>query len=388
MHCCSYNRTGKMKEIEIKGFELKTFLRYLGEHLHTQPNGGSEIHKFVALIDYENGKSRCIIAPNGPGSFWWHHNGEMLLVFVKEEGKPQPMTTCIDYFVRITVAHDDFEVASRFVKHAVTFTAPAKECQIQIHYSRSKGFWEHFSNIYAQPIERVYLDKSTKSAVLDKIDKFVASKQRYIDFGRPYKLNFLLTGVPGAGKTSLVKAIALKYNKPIYVINFSKQLTDETLVNLMAEVNDDAIVLMEDIDAFFVDRESKDNHVSFSALLNILDGTMVKGNGSMIFLTANNPERLDPALVRQGRIDHMVKFDYPRQSEIREAFNDLTGGADEAGYRQFCDMIKGIKVSMSSVIDFFFRHPNDFCEHFDEFRQQLELRNDINDSEKCAKLYM
>lgn len=376
-----------MKEIDIKGYELKTFLRYLGEHVHSQPDANC-ISRFVALIDYENGKSKCIVSPYKTGGFWWNHNGDKIFISVEEEGTPQSLATHTDYFVRITVSHDDFDVVSGFVKHALTYTAPAKDCQIQIHYSRSKGYWEHFSNIYAQPIDRVYLDKPTKSAIIDNIDKFVASKQRYIDFGRPYKLNFLLSGVPGAGKTSLVKAVALKYKKPVYVINFSKQLTDETLVNLMAEVSDDAIVLMEDIDAFFVDRESKDNHVSFSALLNIMDGTMVKGNGSMIFLTANNPDRLDPALIRQGRIDHMVKFDYPRPAEIREAFNDLTGGADEAGFRQFAETIKGLKVSMSSIIDFFFRHPDDFVDYLDEFKQQIDMRNDINGGESCTKLYM
>lgn len=139
------------------------------------------------------------------------------------------------------------------------------------------------------------------------------SKERYIRFGRSYKQSFLLTGVAGSGKSSLVKSIALKYKRPLYVLSFSKNLTDEGLIDLMKEIGDNSILLIEDLDAFFQERSAQcDINVSFSALLNVLDGSLVKGNGILIFVTANHPERLDSALIRPGRIDHYYKFDWPQ----------------------------------------------------------------------------
>ena len=145
---------------------------------------------------------------------------------------------------------------------------------------------------------------------------------------------------------------------------------------------------MEDIDAFFVDRESQSNiNVSFSALLNVMDGTIMKGNGTMIFLTANNSDRLDSALIRPGRIDHVIKFDYPRQQEIKTAFKDITGIEDDTMFAAFYKHIKTLKLNMSTIIDFLFRYSENFLDHIDELLSQTRIRDEIV-NDKCKKMYM
>ena len=42
--------------------------------------------------------------------------------------------------------------------------------------------------------------------------------------------------------------------------------------------------------------------VTFSGLLNAIDGA-TSTEGRVIFMTTNYPERLDPALIRPGRVD-------------------------------------------------------------------------------------
>lgn len=106
-----------------------------------------------------------------------------------------------------------------------------------------------------------------------------------------------------------------------------------------------------------MDREATNNiNVSFSTLLNIMDVTMMKGNGTMLFLTANNSDRLDKALIRPGRIDHIVTFDYPRVQEIKEAFQDITCVYDAVKFKDFYDKKKGQRISMSSIVDYLFRN--------------------------------
>ena len=92
------------------------------------------------------------------------------------------------------------------------------------------------------------------------------------------------------------------------MLNFTKNLTDDTLIGLFGDINNDSILLLEDIDAYFIDRKAQDVNVSFSVLINCLDGVLSKGEGLIIFITANNPDRLDPALLRPGRIDKIIKF--------------------------------------------------------------------------------
>lgn len=378
-----------MNVIEIRSHDHYQFLKYIGYGLNKQP-ACHNIRRFYAQVEYDTSgastSTSCLLTP-WIGKHEWDYNGEKISIEITEEGEPRSIATCLEYFHRIKVSHASLDVLSKFVAEALVFTKPIQKQQIKIYFSRSKGYWEHFNNIYAQPIDKIYMDEAVKKSIIQKIDSFIESKQRYITYGRSYKLNFLLTGVPGAGKTSTVKAIALKYDRPVYVLSFTKDLTDETLVSLMAEVKDNSIILLEDIDAFFVDRESKkDTNVSFSALLNIMDGTMMKGNGTMMFLTANNPERLDPALTRAGRIDHIIKYDFPRQHEVKEAFMDITGATDEKCFDTFYKKIRGLQVNMSSIVDFLFRYTTTYMENIDELLVQTKLRQDIA-NDKPEKMY-
>lgn len=59
--------------------------------------------------------------------------------------------------------------------------------------------------------------------------------------------------------------------------------------------------------------------VTLSGLLNALDGPN-SPEGYVIFMTSNHPEKLDAALVRQGRIDQMIKLDYVVREQLRDLF--------------------------------------------------------------------
>ena len=59
--------------------------------------------------------------------------------------------------------------------------------------------------------------------------------------------------------------------------------------------------------------------VTFSGLLNAVDG-VASQEGRLLFLTTNHIERLDPALIRPGRCDVHVKFDYATHDQIQRMF--------------------------------------------------------------------
>lgn len=74
--------------------------------------------------------------------------------------------------------------------------------------------------------------------------------QWYADRGIPFRRGYLLHGVPGSGKTSLIHALAGELMLDIYVVSLSASwINDATLTSLMGRVPARCILLLEDLDA-------------------------------------------------------------------------------------------------------------------------------------------
>ncbi len=103
-------------------------------------------------------------------------------------------------------------------------------------------------------------------------------------------------GPPGTGKTSFILALAGHLKLSICTLNLSgNELDDERLNKVLEVAPRNAIILLEDVDAIFVERTSvsqkrEGRKVSFSGLLNALDGVRSQ-EGRVLFLTTNHIEK-------------------------------------------------------------------------------------------------
>ncbi len=88
------------------------------------------------------------------------------------------------------------------------------------------------------------------------------------------------------------------------------------------------VVLLEDVDAAFTSREGNGSNknsdgvgaqISFSGLLNALDGVSC-GDSRILFMTTNYVDRLDPALVRPGRVDLKVYIGHCSDVQFQSIF--------------------------------------------------------------------
>jgi chaperone BCS1 len=188
-----------------------------------------------------------------------------------------------------------------------------------------------------RPLHSVILDKGVKERIVDDVKEFLHSRQWYVDRGIPYRRGYLLYGVPGSGKSSFIQALAGELDFGIALVNLSERgITDDRLATLLTSLPPRTLVLLEDADAAFTNRRQVESDgysgstVTFSGLLNALDG-VAAGEERIAFLTTNHIERLDPALIRPGRVDMTVRIGEATRYQAAEMWNRFYGDMDEHG---------------------------------------------------------
>jgi len=109
-----------------------------------------------------------------------------------------------------------------------------------------------------------------------------------------------------------------------------------------------SLLLIEDVDAFFRERDAAHAQVrlSFSGFLNALDGVATQ-EGTVLFMTTNHAERLDPALIRAGRIDERVELGLVDAEQLRRLY--LKFDPDPAAAQAFVAQKAGQALSPAQV---------------------------------------
>lgn len=155
----------------------------------------------------------------------------------------------------------------------------------------------------------------------NNITNFINSENVYVENGIPHKLNILFHGIPGSGKTSIIKFVASYFNMDICFLTLSKELNDENFMDAVSNIPVNYILVIEEIDTLFTDRNDKKT-LSFSTFINVLDGFLQK-NKLITFLTTNHKQLLDQALFRMGRINYEYEFTHVTNKQLTDIFNSF-----------------------------------------------------------------
>jgi chaperone BCS1 len=351
-------------EIPSKDKSYMWFLEWMSQYKHRSSRHLSVETNFV---QHDNGAvSTTFSLVPGPGNHLIRYKGAFMLIKRERSGKLLDMTSGTPFeTVTLTTLYRDRSLFGDLLAEAKTMALKAQEGKTVIYTS-----WGPEWRPFGQPkkkrtIGSVILDKGIKEGILNDVRDFLKSGQWYFDRGIPYRRGYLLYGPPGSGKTSFIQALAGHLDYNICILNLSEaNLTDDRLNHLMNHIPERSLLLLEDIDAAFNKRDQTDDSgfksgVTFSGLLNALDG-VASSEETITFMTTNHPEKLDPAILRPGRVDFRVLVGDATDYQIEQMFLRFYEG-EEAKAKEFVERATrlGVHISTAQLQGLFVYNKND-----------------------------
>ncbi|KAL9245887.1 hypothetical protein vseg_019486 [Gypsophila vaccaria] len=203
-----------------------------------------------------------------------------------------------------------------------------KLCTLGSRFSCGNVYWDTINLEHPSTFDTLAMDPDEKYAIISDLDRFVRRRDFYKRVGRAWKRGYLLYGPPGTGKSSLVAAMANYLRFDVYDLQLGNLIRDSDLRRLLLATANRSILVIEDIDCSvqIKNRENQkgsDNgngsshnkppevQLTLSGLLNFIDGLWSScGDERIIVFTTNHKEKLDPALLRPGRMDMHIHMSY------------------------------------------------------------------------------
>lgn len=290
-------------------------------------------------VEHSNGAihTHFVLVP-GPGKHVLRYKNAFIFVNRMREAKSVDLQTGRPWeTITLTTLYSHRHVFEELFMEAHAHAAKAHEGKTTIYNSWGTE-WRPFGHPRRKrPLESVILDEGVKERIVTDVKDFLNSGKWYHDRGIPYRRGYLLYGPPGTGKSSFIQALAGELDYDIAILNLSERgLTDDRLNHLLTIVPNRTLVLLEDVDAAFANRRQTDvdgyrgANVTFSGLLNALDG-VASAEERVLFLTTNHVDRLDPALVRPGRVDMTVRLGAVTRYQVGCLWDRFYGELDTTG---------------------------------------------------------
>ncbi|KAI4314817.1 hypothetical protein L6164_027686 [Bauhinia variegata] len=233
-------------------------------------------------------------------------------------------------------------VMSKYIPHIFhTHEAMKTERRIVKIHSLSSRHWKKSDLSHPATFDTLALDPELKQSIIDDLERFLKRKELYKKVGKPWKRGYLLYGPPGTGKSSLIAAMANYLKFDIYDLELTRVSSNSDLMRAMSDTTNRSIIVIEDIDCnkevharsksskasdFDSDSDSESipktakvsHRFTLSGLLNYMDGLWSScGEERIIIFTTNHVEKIDPALLRPGRMDMHINLSFCKPKAFR-----------------------------------------------------------------------
>lgn len=237
-----------------------------------------------------------------------------------------------------------------------------RECPYNDVEDGGRGMWGSINLEHPATFETLAMDPNMKRAIIEDLDRFLKRKDFYKKVGKAWKRGYLLYGPPGTGKSSLIAAMANYIKFDVYDLELTGIFSNSELRRILLSTSNRSILVIEDIDCS-VDLQNRQSEEGFEAsnskltlsgLLNFIDGLWSScGDERIIVFTTNHKDRLDPALLRPGRMDMHINMSYCTTDGFRTLASNYLGiqGNDHNLGGEIEGLIESTEVTPAEVAE-------------------------------------
>lgn len=388
---------------EIKTFEIEdlvhqhSILEFFSKHQNAEIIESTSKCRFIydsTNVVNENSKEfiHSLILPN-EGTFEIFYEKFEFIINIKEYKNIQnyitnynhcsgsfaktPYTFIIPKIFTIHVNASIYEELLQLIDDILNKKIVSSEnTKLQIFHNKWNDTWKLYSTYErTEDSNNLYLPEGLYEEINTGIEKFIKNKERYARFNINYKFTYLLEGLPGMGKTTLVRKLANKYRRDLYILDLGKKdMSDDDIRSLLNSIPIDSFLLIEDFDSYYTHKKVENTKINFGTILNLFDGIMSPNVGIISFITANDAKLIEPKFIRPGRVDRVVHFGEMSKDQFDSACINNNLVPDE----QLFNICRRSKLSMSSLMHVLFY--GETTEERIELAKQLVSERNFDDS--------
>ncbi len=190
-------------------------------------------------------RGRSLAMIPAPGRHWFWYSGRPFAVdFYRSEETKGASPRRSESLTFLTVGR-----RQDFLKRFVDDVASCHERNTRLKSSLFvyDDYWMRVLGYVPRLLESVILKAGERERLVQDLERFKASRQRYEQLGVPYHRGYLFYGPPGTGKSSLASALAKRFGMSIYAVNLN-DFDDRRLMSAINDVPPNSLILFEDID--------------------------------------------------------------------------------------------------------------------------------------------
>lgn len=191
----------------------------------------------------------------------------------------------------------------------------------------------------------------------EHIVDIVQNRERYKSLGISFPSAVVLHGPPGCGKTFAVERLVDFLGWPSFQIDASSVASPyiHETSKKVAEVFDKAIqnapsvLVIDEMEAFLADREMGSGHHRVEEVAEFLRRIPEATKHEVLIVAmTNRVDMIDPAILRRGRFDHVIKVDFASETEILSLLEKLLSAlpkCDDVDLKPFAQELAGRPLS-------------------------------------------